>query len=149
MITRYEVLQCGDVVKLIRKRKEATDSPIYYATIEDTYDIIKRAHIATGHGGHDRIQKELQKKYANVTTKALELYKSLCEECQRNEKDQRKRPKELLSTKEFSSRGQVDLIDKQAMSSSTQKWIMVYQDHLTKFCVLRSLTTKRSGVSSH
>ena len=52
----------------------------------------------------------------------------------RNKKDQWQ--KELLSTKEFSSRGQVDLIDKQAMSSSTQKWIMVYQDHLTKFCVL-------------
>ena len=145
MITTYKVLQCGDVVKLIRKRKEPTDFPIYYATIEDTYDIIKRAHIATGHGGCDRIQKELQKKYANVTTLALELYKSLCEECQKKQKN--KWQKELLSTKEFSSRGQVDLIDKQAMSSSTQKWIMVY--HLTKFCVLRSLTTKRSGVSSH
>ena len=75
MIFRYEVLQCGDVEKLIRKRKEPTESPIYYATIEDTYDIIKRAHIAIGHGGRDGMQKELQKKYANITTK-------------RNEKDQ-------------------------------------------------------------
>ena len=25
------------------------------------------------------------------------------------------------------------------------KWIMVYQDHLTKFCVLRSLTSKRAA----
>ena len=147
MIFRYEVLQCGDVEKLIRKRKEPTDSPIYYATIEDTYDIIKRAHIATGHGGRDRMQKELQKKYANITTKALELYKSLCEECQKK----RKRPMTKgvvvrpILTKEFSLRGQVDLIDMQAMSSSTHKWIMVYQDHLTKFCVLRSLTTKRAS----
>ena len=69
MIFRYEVLQCGDVEKLIRKRKEPTESPIYYTTIEDTYDIIKRAHIATGHGGRDRMHKELQKKYANITTK--------------------------------------------------------------------------------
>ena len=27
MIFRYEVLQCGDVEKLIRKRKEPTESP--------------------------------------------------------------------------------------------------------------------------
>ncbi|XP_037776951.1 uncharacterized protein LOC119573921 [Penaeus monodon] len=58
--------------------------------------------------------KELQRKYANITTKALELFKSLCEECQKK----RKRP----MTK-----------------------IMVYQDHLTKFCTLRPLQTKRAA----
>ena len=35
--------------------------------IEETFDVIKRAHIATGHGGRDRMVKELGKKYANVT----------------------------------------------------------------------------------
>ncbi|XP_068209297.1 KRAB-A domain-containing protein 2-like [Palaemon carinicauda] len=52
--------------------------------------------------------------------------------------------KPILST-EFSSRGQVDLIDMQSMSYRTFKWIMVYQDHLTKFCVLRPLTSKRAA----
>ncbi|XP_068229782.1 KRAB-A domain-containing protein 2-like [Palaemon carinicauda] len=52
--------------------------------------------------------------------------------------------KPILST-EFSSRGQVDLIDVQSMSRRTFKWIMVYQDHLTKFCVLRPLTSKRAA----
>ena len=51
-------------------------------------DIFKRAHMATGHGGPDRMQKQLQKKYANITKNALELYKSFCEECQKK----RKRP---------------------------------------------------------
>ena len=50
----------------------------------------------------------------------------------------------ILSS-EFSSRGQVDLIDMQSMSSRTYKWIMVYQDHLTKFCVLRPLKSKRAA----
>jgi len=91
--------------------------------------------------------KELQRKYANITTKALELFKSLCEECQKK----RKRPvtkgvvvRPILS-KEFASRGQVDLIDMQSMPHSNFKWIMVYQDHLTKFCILRPLQTKRAA----
>ena len=61
---------------------------LYYVSLEDTFDVIKRAHIATGHGGRDRMIKELQRKYVNTTTKSLELYKSLCEECQKK----RKRP---------------------------------------------------------
>ncbi|XP_068247997.1 KRAB-A domain-containing protein 2-like [Palaemon carinicauda] len=88
--------------------------------------------------------KELQVKYDNIQRDTIELFKSLCLECQKK----RKRPmtkgvvvKPILRT-EFSSRGQVDLIDMQSMSCRTFKWIMVYQDHLTKFCVLRPLTSK-------
>ena len=33
------------------------------------------SHVATGHGGRDRMMKELQLKYVNMTTKSLELYK--------------------------------------------------------------------------
>ncbi|XP_068242335.1 KRAB-A domain-containing protein 2-like [Palaemon carinicauda] len=91
--------------------------------------------------------KELQVKYANIQRETIELFKSLCLECQKK----RKRPmtkgvvvKPIHST-EFSSRGQVDLIDMQSMSCKTFKWIMVYQDHLTKFCVLRPLTSKRAA----
>ena len=47
--------------------------------------------------------------------------------------------------KEFGSRCQVDLIDMQSLPSDKHKWIMVYQDHLTKFCVLRALTSKRAS----
>ncbi|KAK7095753.1 hypothetical protein V1264_005119 [Littorina saxatilis] len=45
---------------------------------------------------------------------------------------------------EFASRGQVDLVDMQSMPSNGYKWIMVYQDHLTKFCVLRPIRSKRA-----
>ena len=86
---RYEVLQCGPVEKLIKKRKIADETPLYHVTTEETYDIIKCAHIATGHGGRDRMIKETQKKYANISTSSLELFKSLCVECQ---KKKRKRP---------------------------------------------------------
>ena len=76
-------MQCGDVEKLIKKRISQDEEPIYYASIEDTYDIVKRAHIATGHGGRDRMAKEVNKRYANITCDALELFKSYCQECQK------------------------------------------------------------------
>ena len=127
---RYEVLQCGDVEKLIRKRKDPAESPCYYTTLEDTFDVIRRAHTATWHGGRDRMMKKLQKKYANIPIKALELYKSLCVECQKKRKGPKTKGVVVhpILSKEFASRGQVDLIDMQAMPSSNYKWIMVYQD---------------------
>jgi len=47
MIVRYEILQCGDVEKLIKNRNNPDEPPLYYVTMEDTFDVIKRAHIAT------------------------------------------------------------------------------------------------------
>ncbi|XP_068224797.1 KRAB-A domain-containing protein 2-like [Palaemon carinicauda] len=107
LLSKYEVLQCGDVEKIIKKRQTLYETPVYYVSIEDTFDIVKRAHIAIGHGSRDRMTKELQVKYANIQPS--------------------------------------DLIDVQSMSCTTFKWIMVYQDHLTKFCVLRPLTPKRAA----
>ena len=59
ILKKYEVLKCGDVEKLIKKRKSLEDRPVSYTTIEDTYDIINKARITTGHGGRDRILKHL------------------------------------------------------------------------------------------
>ncbi|KAK3865709.1 hypothetical protein Pcinc_028718 [Petrolisthes cinctipes] len=116
LLKKYEVLKCGDVFKLIR-RGNANEDPIYFATLEDTFDIIKRAHIATGHGWRDKMVKELTKKYANIIYDAISIYKSLCIECQRK----RKRPTTKgtvvrpILTKNFGSRSQVDLVDMQAL----------------------------------
>ena len=88
LLSRYEILQCGDVEKLFKKRKNADESPLYFVFIEDSLNIIKRVHIASGHGGRDRMLKELSKKYANIASDSVNLFKSLCIEWQRK----RKRP---------------------------------------------------------
>ncbi|XP_064080656.1 KRAB-A domain-containing protein 2-like [Macrobrachium nipponense] len=91
--------------------------------------------------------KELSKKYANITHDAISIYKSLCIECQRKRKPPTTKGTVVrpILTKNFGSRSQVDLVDMQAMKQGNYKWIMVYQDHLTKFCVLRPLTSKRAA----
>ena len=45
---------------------------------------------------------------------------------------------------EMNSRAQVDLIDMQSQPDGDLKWILVYQDHLTKFVQLRPVTSKRA-----
>ena len=101
---------CEEVIK---KRKSPKDHPVYYPTIEDTYNIIRKANIATGHCGHDRMLKHLGQKYANITTDAVELFYSYCVVCQ----EKRKCPKTTgvvvkpILSSEFNSRGQIDLVE--------------------------------------
>ena len=138
---------CGDVEKLIKQRKTTNEQPLYYATTEDTYDIISRGHIVTGHGGRDRMLKHLNQKYDYITTEAVELYTSYCLVCQEKQKSPRNTGvvvKPLLS-REFNSGEQVNHVDMQSSQQSQFKWIVVYQCHQTKFIILRALSSKRSA----
>src|ERR1700761_5620975 len=115
------------------------------------FDIVKRAHVATGHGGRDKMMKELSSKYANITIDVLDIFKSLCLQCMKKRKRHGVKGVVVrpLITKDFGSRGQVDLVDMQSLPNGQYKWIMVYQDHLTKFCILRPLTSKRAAKVAH
>ena len=61
LLKKYDILTCGDVQKIIRKQSEPNESPKYYVHLENIYDVVKRAHIATGHGGRDKMYRELSK----------------------------------------------------------------------------------------
>jgi hypothetical protein len=50
----------------------------------------------------------------------------------------------LILHNEMNSRCQVDLIDMQSNPDRDMKFILVYQDHPTKFVLLRSLYIKRA-----
>ncbi|XP_068238536.1 KRAB-A domain-containing protein 2-like [Palaemon carinicauda] len=142
----YEVLQCGDVEKLIKARSSPEDQPSYYVSIEDVC-LTQKAHIATGHGRRDCMLKQLSLKYANITREAVDLFKSYCIIYQ--EETNRPKTKGVLVcpilTEDFNSRCQVDLIDMQSSPQAQYKWIMVYQCHLTKFVILRLLMSKRTA----
>ena len=45
---------------------------------------------------------------------------------------------------EMNFRAQVELIDMQSQPDGDLKWVLVYQDHLTKFVQLRPVTSKRA-----
>jgi hypothetical protein len=99
------------------------------------FNVVQKIHIATGHGGRDQMIKEANKKYANVSIEALELFKELCEECQLKKRKLASKGlvvKPIVS-KKFNSHCQMDLIDMQSLSYNDYRYIMVYQDHMTKW----------------
>ena len=57
VLKKYDVLVCGDVQKVIKRQISDTDEIKYFVPLEQMFDVIKRAHIATGHGGRDKIAK--------------------------------------------------------------------------------------------
>jgi hypothetical protein len=75
------------------------------------------------------------------------LFKELCEECQLKKRKVASKGlvvKSLLS-KDLNCRGQVDLVDMQSLPDGDYTFIMHYQDHPTKFSVLKALTSKRAA----
>lgn len=86
---------------------------------------------------------EVGRKYKNVTTEAVKIYLRLCEACEKKQKSVRKGlvVKPIIHS-EMNSRAQIDLIDMQSNPDNDYKFIFVYQDHLTKFVILRALRTK-------
>ncbi|XP_071051121.1 KRAB-A domain-containing protein 2-like [Onthophagus taurus] len=145
LLRRYDVLTIHQNNKLIFPVKDTGSNILYYVCDNELFDILHEAHIRIGHGGRDRMMKEVWSHYKNITRKDIETYIQLCEPCQQNQKGIKKgiTVKPIISS-EFNSRCQVDLIDFQSQPDGENKFILVYQDHLTKFVVLRPLKSKRA-----
>ncbi|XP_031344445.1 KRAB-A domain-containing protein 2-like [Photinus pyralis] len=141
---RYDVVTIGAIEKLIVPVKEG-NLMRYYAHTEEIFQILHDTHVSIGHGGRNRMEKELNLKYKNITREMIVIYLNLCESCQKKQKVPKKGlvVKPILS-KDMNSRCQVDLIDMQSQEDEGYKFILVYQDHLTKFVQLRPLKTKRA-----
>ena len=146
-LKRYDILYIGGEEKLTvplsaeKKRKEI----LYDVTFDELFNVIHEAHIAVGHGGITRMIKELNRKYKYVTVESIVTYLRLCEPCQKKQKTLKKGiiVKPILHN-EMNSRCQVDLIDMQSNPDRDMKFILVYQDHLTKFVLLPSLQCIRT-----
>ena len=132
-LKRFDVLETGEVKKLIAKGETVR----YFLPAEEIFDVIESAHVATEHGGRNRLKKEVSRKYANVTIEVINIFLSVCETCQKKKSKKREDLvcKSVLHS-EMNSRCQVDLIDMQSQADEGYKFIMVYQDHLTNFVLL-------------
>lgn len=145
LLQHYDVVTCTGQEKLVYPVQEATKVIQYYCATENLFDILDKAHSDIGHGGRDRMITEVKSKYKNITRGLIELFLDLCEPCQGKKRGPKKGlvVKPILS-KNMGSRCQIDLIDFQSQPDGEFKFIFVYQDHLTKFVVLRALKSKRA-----
>lgn len=145
LLKHYDFITVGQKNKLIFPVNTPNNNIMYYVADSELFQVLHETHQGIGHGGRDRMLKELSSRYKNITRHDVELYLQLCEPCQQKQKGIKKGivVKPILSS-EFNSRCQVDLIDYQSHPDREYKFIMVYQDHLTKFVILRALKTKRA-----
>jgi hypothetical protein len=143
--TKYDVMNIGQSKVLILKRQSESDSIVEIVAAEDYYRVLMKCHESTGHGGQDKMLFSLKSKYF-IPTQAVITFIKLCRVCSSKKTFPKKgivvRP---ITSTEFNSRGQVDLIDLQSTPDERYKWLLHYQDHLTKFTFLRPLTSKRAA----
>ncbi|CAG4949101.1 unnamed protein product [Parnassius apollo] len=143
-LARYDVVKIGASEKLIIPVKNEGDPIIYYAHLDETFQIIHDFHISIGHSGRVRMMKDLKLRYKNVTAELVTVYLNLSESCQKKKFAKKGLVVKPIISNELNSRCQVDLIDIQSQDDGDYKFIMVYQDHLTKFVQLRLLKSKRA-----
>ena len=63
-----------EAIKLIYPVVEGSSSIKNYVQKEDIFDVIHDAYLAIGHGGGNRMIKETQTKYKNITVESIMLY---------------------------------------------------------------------------
>ena len=139
----YELINNNAVAKKRGGGKVVISENEIYSTINDS-------HVASGHGGEKRTYHELRKhrKIANVTLEQIKVFISLCEVCQRKKQKRNNNKKSVISivSSKFGERGQIDLIDlSMNPTPDGYKYILNYQDHLTKFVILKPLKSKKSS----
>ena len=150
---KYKVL-IYDCVKFLylRRREGDYSSDKRVLAIEDIYDVLLCTHIEHNHVRKLGLHKCVSGLYHGITEKACNIFLQGCEECHlRKVKNSVKSlvVKPISSTR-FLSRCQVDLIDFRDMSDEHNKsdsgvpfkWLLVYQDHFTKYLLLRPLKHK-------
>lgn len=149
-LKRYDIIKVDECEKLIYPLNGESSNIRYYVHTEELFNIIHETHLSIGHGGRNRMMKELQKKYKNITCEEVMVYLNLCEYCQMKSKVSKKGiVVQPVTVQEMNSRCEVDFIDMQSQPDQDYKFILVYQDDLTKFIQLRPLKTKCAKEVAH
>ena len=134
-----------------QKTLERKPSGLEVIKESDVFDVINDAHVSENlHSGRDKMFKALKRKYYNVTRSQVDAYLSTCRVCEAK----KARPRSSvvakpIITEDINRRSQVDLIDWHSEQSQGYAYILCYQDHLTKYVVLRPLKTKRAEEVAH
>lgn len=138
---RFDVIFVHDNYKLIVPTKDKS-VVLYYVSDGNLYNLLKSTHVLIGHGGRDRMIKELSKNFKNISRSDICTFLQTCEPCQEKQKSIKKAIVEKpIICSEFISRCQVDLIEFKCFDGKFKN-IMIYQDYHTKFVVLRPLEHK-------
>ncbi|KAK3929775.1 KRAB-A domain-containing protein 2 [Frankliniella fusca] len=145
-LEKYAVVEVDGVERLIEPMRAGETVMKFYVHTDELYDVCREVLLQTGHGGRNKMEAyTIAGKYANISQKVHQTFKNHCEQCLSTEPTQRRgvtvRP---IVQKEMNARVQIDLIDMQTSPDGEFRFILVVQDHLTKFIHLRALPRKEA-----
>ena len=133
----YKIATIADINRIVRIKNEQL-------LIHDgeLYDHLLKIHLSIGHGLRDAMVKHTGHLY-NVPVSVITAFCDSCLFCKGKRRGVVKGlvVKPILS-KDYGSRSQLDLIDMQSQPDGDYKFILNYQDHLTKYLLLRPLKRK-------
>jgi hypothetical protein len=151
---KFLLIKRSDGSTLLGRRKYDKQNnpvaPVIALSLPQAFDAIFHVHQSTIHGGIGIMLSSLRKQYWNVTQEQVAYFKKICEICASKAKlsctNVVVKP---VRSHRFGCRGQVDLVDLQSVKHNGFNWVLQYQDHFTKFSVLRALKTKRAAEVAH
>ena len=145
LIKRRAVLNIESHGQVLQKLVKVGTN-LRYVPVEEMFDVISHEHKLTGHGDRDIMHDKLKQKYANVTIAIIKSFVDSCLNCSLKKSKTRKGlvVKPIISPRAW-HRWQTDLIDMQSQIDGEYKYIMVTQDHFSKFCFLQPLTQVESS----
>jgi hypothetical protein len=141
--SKYSVTSLAGVTKVITKK----DSRIM-ATKDNAITIFRDIHLSTGHKGEKKTYKKISEHFANIPRHIVGQYIKQCERCVEKLRKMEVGPGIVvkpITVNELNQRGQIDLVDFQSLPDGNFKFVVHYQEHLTKYHLLSPLTTKRAG----
>ncbi|XP_025266504.1 KRAB-A domain-containing protein 2-like [Camponotus floridanus] len=114
------------------------DSKIrYFCKADKLFDVLEAAHLNVGH------KRKRDVFGTRLISRSIVRHVRYVVKCQLKKKiSKHGLVVQLILSDYMNSRCQVDLIDMQSESDKDYRFIMNYQDHLTKFTILRPLKTK-------
>ena len=146
----YRVRKTYIVKHLLNTRylyRNESPTPLRVVAKEELFNLFEKVHTEGGkHLVRDRLYVELKKQYTGFSRDIVLGFLKSCNECQlqKCKKSLKSTVTKPLHSPDFASRGQIDVIDMQTTSHVNRPYhsLLVYQDHMTKFVVLRPIKRK-------
>lgn len=147
LFQNYIVQEFAGIERIVTKKKKKV-----VATKITALSIIRDVHVAGLHKGVRTTHEKIRENYSNISRKIVEAYIRQCERC--TEKLKKKENKGIvirpITANDFNDRVQVDLVDFQSLPDGNFKFVLHYQDFLTKYHLLRPMPCKTAlNVAKH
>ena len=88
ILKKYDIVCVGNIEKPICPMEEGNLTVKYY--ISEIFDILHESHLKIRNGGRNRMVKEVNFQYKNVTYECIIMYLNVCLPCQKKAKQPRK-----------------------------------------------------------